>query len=39
MLGSLILDWVGGEVDNTNIVTIDQYGTTERTTKLLQKLS
>jgi hypothetical protein len=23
MLGSLMLDWVGGEVDSTNIITID----------------
>jgi hypothetical protein len=39
MLGSLMLDWIGGEVDNTDIVTIDQCGATERTAKLVQKLS
>ena len=39
MLGSLMLDWVGGEVDSTDVVTIDQCGATERTAKFLQKLS
>jgi hypothetical protein len=39
MLGSLMLDWVGGEVDNTDIITIDQGGTMERTMKFMQKLS
>ena len=39
MLGSLMLDWVSGEVDSTDVVAIDQGGVTERTMKLLQKLS
>ena len=26
MLRALMLDWVGGEVDNTNVITIDQRG-------------
>ena len=39
MLGSLMLDWVSGEVDSTDVVAIDQGGTAERTAKLLQKLS
>ena len=25
MLGTLVLDWVGGEVDSTDIVTIDHW--------------
>jgi nucleoside-triphosphatase THEP1 len=39
VLGSLMLNQVGGEVDNTKIISIDQCGAMERTVKLLQKLS
>jgi len=33
MLGSLMLDWVGGEVDGTDIVTIYHSGTAKRVVK------
>jgi hypothetical protein len=39
MLGSLMLDRVGGEVDGTNVVTIDHGGTAKRMTELLQELA
>jgi hypothetical protein len=39
MLGSLMLNWVGGEVDNTDVITIDHSGAAKRMVKLLQKLS
>ena len=35
MLGLLMLNWVGGEVDSTDVVTIDHGGTAERIAKLL----
>jgi len=34
MLRTLMLDWVGGEVDNTNVITIDQRGSARRVAKL-----
>jgi len=39
MLGSLMLDWVGGEIDSTDVVTIDHGGTAKRMEELLQKLT
>jgi hypothetical protein len=39
MLGSLMQDRVGGEVNGTDIVTIDHCSTTKRAAKLLQKLA
>jgi hypothetical protein len=39
MLGSLMLDRVGGEVDGTNVVTIDHGGTAKRMMELLQELA
>jgi hypothetical protein len=39
MLGSLMLNRVGGEVDGTDVVTIDHGGAAKRVMKLLQKLS
>ena len=39
VLRALMLDRIGGEVDSTDVVTIDQGGSAERTAKLLQKLS
>ena len=39
MLSSLMLNRVGGEVDSTDIITIDQCCSTKRTAKLLQKLA
>ena len=34
MLRTLMLDWVGGEVDNTNVITIDQRGSARWVAKL-----
>jgi hypothetical protein len=39
MLGALVLDEVGGEVDNTDIVTINNCGAAKRTSKFLQKVT
>jgi hypothetical protein len=39
MLGSLMLDQVGGEINSTDIVTIDHCSTTKWAAKLLQKLA
>jgi hypothetical protein len=39
MFGSLMLDQVGGEVDGTNVITIDHGGTVKRMTELLQELA
>jgi len=39
MLGTLMLDWVGGHVDSTDIITIYQCSATERGMKLLKKLA
>ena len=37
MLGTLMLNWIGGHVDNT-IVTINQCGAAKRSMKFLQEL-
>ena len=34
MLRALMLDWVGGEVDSTNVITIDQRGPARWVAKL-----
>jgi hypothetical protein len=39
MLRALVLDEVGGEVDNTDIVTINNCGAAKRTSKFLQKVT
>jgi len=39
MLGSLMLNRVAGEVDGTDVITIDHGGAAKRMVKLLQKLS
>jgi hypothetical protein len=39
MLGSLMLDRVGGEVDDTDVVTIDHGGAAKRMPELLQELT
>ena len=37
MIGTLMLNWIGGHVDNT-IVTINQCGAAKRSMKFLQEL-
>lgn len=39
MLGALVLDGVGGEVDSTDVVTIDNCGAPKRAAKFLQKMA
>ena len=39
MLGSLMLNWVGGEVNGTDIIAVDHCSTTEWAVKLYQKLA
>jgi hypothetical protein len=39
MLGSLMLDRVGGEVNGTDVVTIDHGGAAKRMAELLQELT
>jgi hypothetical protein len=39
MLGSLMLNRVGGEINCADIITVDHCSTTERTGKLCQKLA
>jgi len=34
VLRALMLDWVGGEVYGTNVVTVDQCGSVRRVAKL-----
>jgi len=34
MLGSLMLDWVGGEIDSTDVVVINQGGMAKMVAKL-----
>jgi hypothetical protein len=34
MFGTLVLDWIGGEVNSTDVVTIDDGGSAERAAKL-----
>jgi len=38
MLCALVLNWVGGEVNCTDIVTINSGGSTKRAAKLTKKL-
>jgi hypothetical protein len=39
MFSALVLDWVGGEVNGTDVVTINNGGTAERAAKLTKQLS
>ena len=39
MLGMLVVDWVGGHVYCTDVVTVHQCGATERGVKLLKELA
>jgi hypothetical protein len=39
MLCSLMLNWVGGHVDRTDVVAVDKYGVAERSVKLVKKLT
>ena len=39
MLGSLMLNWVGGHVDRTDVITVDKYGAAKRSVKLVKKLT
>ena len=39
VLGTLMLDWVGRNVESTDVVTIHQCSATERGMKLLEKLA
>jgi hypothetical protein len=39
MLGLLVLHWVGGEVDRSDVVTVDQRAPGEGTVKLGEELS
>jgi hypothetical protein len=36
VLRSLMLNWVGGEINSTNVVTVDQCGTARRVVKLYE---
>ena len=38
VLGALVLNWVGGEVDGADIVTVDEGGRLQRVMQLLEKL-
>jgi hypothetical protein len=39
MLRLLMLNWVGGHVDRTDVVAVDKYGVAERSVKLVKKLT
>ena len=39
VLGTLMLDWVGRNVESTDVVTIHQCGTAKGSTKLLEELA
>jgi hypothetical protein len=39
MLGSLLLDKIGGEVDDVDVITVNHYSMTKRALKFLQKLA
>lgn len=39
VFGALMLDWIRGHVDNTDIVTEDDGSTAQRSVKLLEKLA
>jgi len=39
MLRSLMLNWVGGHVDRTDVVAVDKYGAAKRSVKLVKKLT
>ena len=39
MFGSLMLNWVGGEVNGADIITVDHCSATERAAKLCQELA
>jgi hypothetical protein len=34
MFGTLVLDWIGGEINSTDVVTIDDGSSAKRTAKL-----
>jgi len=34
MFSTLVLNWIGGEINSTDVVTIDDGGSAERTAKL-----
>jgi hypothetical protein len=36
MLGVLMLNWIGGKIDNTDIVTVDERDLLNRLVKLLE---
>jgi hypothetical protein len=38
MFGALVLNWVGGEVDSTDIIAADEAGSVERMVEFLKKL-
>jgi hypothetical protein len=38
MFGALVLNWVGGEVDSTDVVAVDEAGSLKRM-EFLEKLS
>jgi hypothetical protein len=39
VLGVLVLNWVGGEVDSTDVVAVDEAGSVERMVEFMKKLS
>ena len=39
MFGALMLDWIGGHVDGTDVITIHQCGLAEGGVQLLQELT
>jgi hypothetical protein len=39
MLGSLMLNWVGGGINGTDIITIDHCSATKRAAKLYEELA
>jgi hypothetical protein len=38
VLGALVLNWVGGEVDDADVVAVDEDGRLQRVMQLLEKL-
>jgi hypothetical protein len=38
MFGVLVLNWVGGEVDSTNVVVVDEAGGLKKMVEFLEKL-
>jgi hypothetical protein len=39
MFGTLMLDWIGGEINSTDVVTINDGSSAERAAKLTKQLT